>query len=358
MKKLDIYIIKKFLGTFFFAIALIISIAIVFDVSEQLEDFLQKQAPLKEIIVDYYFNFIPYFINLFSPLFVFIAVIFFTSKMSSDSELIAILTGGISFRRLMVPFFLSALFLTMFSYSLGNFVIPRANKIRYEFQKKYIWNAAHTDDRNIHKQIAPGVYIYMDSYNATTATGYQFSLEKFENSKLVSKLMADNVSWDTINRKWQAHNYYIRGIFDDKETIQKGNKIDTFLNISPDEFTRRNEEVESLDYFELNKYIAEQQMRGESKVVVYLIEKHKRLAFPFSTFILTLIGVSVASRRAKGGIGLHIGIGLSLSFSYILFMQISSTFAINGNMNPIVAVWIPNALFLILGIFLYRSTPK
>ncbi|MBI5218042.1 MAG: LptF/LptG family permease [Bacteroidia bacterium] len=358
MKIIDIYIIKKFLGTFFFAIALIISIAIVFDISEQLEDFIQKEAPLREIVVDYYFNFIPYFINLFSPLFVFISVIFFTSKMSYNSELIAILTSGVSFRRLMFPFFVSALFLAAFSYALGNFVIPRANKMRYEFQKRYIWNAAHTEDRNIHKQVAPGIYIYMDSYNAANNTGYQFSIERFENGKLASKLMADFVVWDTTKNKWQAHNYYIRNIYDDYESLTRGAEIDTSLKITPEEFTRRNEEVEALDYFELNDYIAEQQLRGASKVVVYLVEKYKRIAFPFSTFILTLIGVAVASRKAKGGIGLHIGIGLTISFSYILFMQVSSTFAINGNMNPILAVWIPNILFLLFGILLYKAAPK
>lgn len=358
MKKLDVYIIKKFLGTFFFAIALIISIAIIFDISEQLEDFLQKQAPLREIAVNYYMNFIPYFINLFSPLFVFISVIFFTSKMASNSELIAILTGGVSFRRLMFPFFLSALFLTVFSYTLGNFVIPRANKVRYEFQRKYIWNATKSYDRNIHYQIAPGIYLYMDSYNADNFTGYQFSLEKFENGKLSSKLMADYANWDSIKKKWVIHNYYTRQIFDDKENITRGSSVDTVLNITPEEFTRRDEEVESLDYFELNDYIAEQEMRGTSKVVIYLVEKHKRMAFPFSTFILTLIGVSVASRKVKGGIGLHIGIGLAISFSYILFMQVSSTFAVNGNMNPMIALWIPNIIFLILGVILYRTTPK
>ncbi len=358
MKKIDSYIIKKFLGTFFFAIALIISIAIIFDISEQLEDFLQKQAPFKEIVIDYYMNFIPYFVNLFSPLFVFIAVIFFTSKMASNSELIAILTGGVSFKRLMYPFFLSALFLTMFSYVLGNFVIPHANKIRYEFQKRYIWNVARSEDRNIHKQLAPGIYLYMDSYNAENLTGYQFSIEKFGNGKLISKLMADYGNWDSIKKKWTAHNYYIRQILDDKEIISRGASIDTALNITPEEFTRRNEEVESLDYFELNDYIDEQKMRGTSKVVIYQVEKYKRIAFPFSTFILTLIGVSVASRKTKGGIGLHIGIGLAISFAYILFMQVSATFAINGNMNPMIAVWIPNMLFLILGIFLYRTAPK
>jgi len=358
LKKLDLYIIKKFLGTFFFAIALIISIAIIFDISEQLEDFIQKEAPLKEIIVDYYLNFIPYFINLFSPLFVFISVIFFTSKMAYNSEQIAILTSGVSFRRLMYPYFYSALFLAIFSYTLGNFVIPQANKIRYEFQKRYIWNVAHNDDRNIHKQVAPGTYIYMDSYNAQQKTGYQFTIEKFENGKLTSKLLSEFVVFDSVNGKWQVNNYYIRHLYDNREELVRGTRLDTTLNLRPEEFTRRNEEVEALDYFELNDYIEEQQMKGASKVVVYLVEKYKRMAFPFSTFILTLIGVSVASRKVRGGVGLHIGIGLSISFTYILFMQVSSTFAINGNMNPIIAVWIPNILYLFLGIFLYKKTPK
>lgn len=358
LRKLDLYIIKKFLGTFFFSIALIISICVVFDISEHLDDFIQKEAPLVEIVVDYYSNFIPYFINLFSPLFVFIAVIFFTSRMAYNTEIIAILSNGVSFKRLLLPYFISAMVLTVFSYCLGNFIIPKANKVRYEFQKRYIWNAAHTDDRNIHKQVAPGIYIYLSNYNASTATGFQFSMEKFEGGKLVSKLMAEYVVWDSLKSKWQVNNYYIRDIYDDREEIRRGAKTDTTFKILPEEFTRRNEEVEALDYWELNDYIKEQQMRGASKVVIYLVEKYKRLAFPFSTFILTIIGVSVASRKVRGGIGLHIGIGLAISFSYILFMQISSTFAINGNMNPILAVWIPNILFAILAFVFYKKTPK
>lgn len=358
MKKLDIYIIKKFLGTFFFAIALIVAISVVFDISEHLDDFIQKGAPLLEIIVDYYSNFIPYFVNLFSHLFVFISVIFFTSKMASNSEIVAILSSGVSFKRLLFPYFISALVLTIFSYSLSNFVIPRANKVRYEFQKRYIWNTAHSEDRNIHKQVAPGIYIYMDNYNASNQTGYRFSIEKFENSKLISKLMAESVVWDSLKNKWKINNYYIRNIFDDREELLRGVTKDTAFNVNPEEFTRRNEEVEALDYFELNNYIAEQQMRGTSRVVVYLVEKYRRMASPFSTFILTLIGVSVSSRKVRGGIGLHIGIGLAISFSYILFMQISSTFAINGSMNPILAVWIPNILFSILAFLFYKNTPK
>jgi len=358
LKIIDIYIIKKFLGTFIFSIIIIISIAIVFDISEKIDDFIESKAPLSDIIINYYLNFIPYFANLFSSLFIFISVIFFTSKMAYNTEIIAILSSGISFKRLMYPYFISAFILAVLSFFLGNYIIPDANKIRYQFQKDYIWNSEHNNEQNIHKQIEPGLFIYMENYAAETKTGYKFSIERFENKTLKSKLLADNVVWDSVKNKWHINNYYIRNIEKSDEKIIKGSAIDTTLNILPSDFTRRIEEVETMNMNELNEYIEEQKLQGAENIVKLLVQKYQRISDPFSTFILTLIGVSLASRKIKGGIGFHIGAGILLSFSYILFMKVSTNFAIGSNVNPLLAVWIPNILYLIIGIVLYKTTPK
>ncbi len=358
MKKLDLYIIRKFLGTFFFAILIIISISIVFDIAEHLDEFLDKEAPVKEIILDHYLNFIPYFVNLFSALFIFIAVIFFTSKLASNTEIIAILSSGISFRRMLLPYFISALFLGIFSFVLSSYIIPPANAKRLAFENKYLRNAYRNFDKNIHKQILPGVYMYMESYNNNSETGYKFALEKFEDDKLVSKMRGDYVRWDTIKNKWDVNNYYIRNIEGEIETIERGARIDTTLNILPKDFASRTNIVETMNYNELNAFIDKKKLQGDERISFYLIEKYRRIANPFSTFILTLIGVSLATRKTRGGIGLHLGIGILLSFLYILFMQMSINFATGGTMNPILAVWLPNIIFGVIAIFLYRLAPK
>jgi len=358
MKILNKYIIKKFLGTFVFAIALIIGLAVVFDITEKLDDFIEKQAPMQAIVFDYYFNFIPFYVNLFMSLFIFIAVIFFTSKMASDSEIIAIISSGVSFNRMMIPYFLSALILGIFSFVLSNFVIPPANRVRLDFENTYIFGTFYNAEHNIHRQIEPGTYIYMESYNTLTDTGYKFSLEKFNGNKLVYKLMSNFIRWDTASTQWTIHNYTVRELDGVNQTISKGKLKDTTLRMIPDDFKRRDTEKSTMNYFELNDFIADQQMRGETNVTAYLIEKHQRIAFPFSAFILTLIGVSMSSRKKRGGTGINIGIGLLISFAYILFMQISSQFSIKGNLHPAMSAWIPNIIFAIVGIFLYRAAPK
>ena len=358
LKKLDIYIIKKFLGTFFFSILLILSIAVIFDISEKIDDFLEKAAPLHAIIFDYYFNFIPYFGNLFSPLFVFISVIFFTSKMASNTEIIAMLSNGISFKRIMVPYFISALVLAIMTFFLSNFVIPNANKTRLAFEQKYIRNPYRNFNRNIHKQIKPGVFIYMESYTVENKIGYKFTIEKFIDNVLVSKLNSNFIQWDTTKNVWTIHNFFIHNFSGTKESIIKGTELDTNIVVVPKDFARRTEFVETMDFFRLNEFIEEQKLQGSENTDLFLAEKYKRLANSFSTFILTLIGVSISSRKVKGGIGLHLGIGLMLSFSYILFMQLSTNIALGGSMPISVGIWIPNILYLIIGGLFYRSAPK
>ena len=356
--KLDLYIIRKFLGTFFFAIVLIISITIVFDFSEKIDNFIDKEAPFKAVILDYYVNFIPYFANLFSALFTFVSVIYFTSKMAYDTEIIAILSSGISFKRMMFPYFISALIIGIFSFFLSNFVIPPANAKRLDFTETYLKKRFINKERNIHRQIEPGLFIYMTNFETSSKIGYKFSLEKFEGKQLVSKLTSRSIKWNKEKEKWTIKDYVIRRIDGDKETLEKGKSIDTLLNFKPDEFSRRTNVVEAMNMMELDDFIDEQIMRGDSNISAYKIEKYRRIANPFSAFILTLIGVSLASRKVRGGMGLHLGIGLALSFSFILFMQISTVFATNGSMNPLLAVWLPNIVFSVIGIYLYRVAPK
>lgn len=356
---LDRYIMRKFLGTFFFIIVLIVLIAVIFDLSEKIDNFLEHEAPIRKVVFDYYLNFIPYFAVLFSPLFTFVSVIYFTSRMAYNTEIIAILSSGVSFKRLLLPYFASAFMLTVFAFTLNNFVIPHATARKLAFEDMYYHKTPKTvRERNIHKQIEPGIYMYMESFDTYSNRGRKFSIERFENGTLTSKLLSDEIRWDTVKNKWIIRNYYIRNFHGETQTITSGKEIDTTLNMSPDEFRRRDNAVEAMNLGELNQFIKDQKMQGAENIDAYLIEKHRRFSFPFSSFILTLIGVSVSSKKVKGGIGMQLGIGLLISFSYIVFMQFSAQFAINGSLSPFIAVWIPNVIFAVIAVFLYRLAPK
>ena len=357
LHKIDFYIIKKFLGTFFYAIALIISISIVFVISENIDDFMSKVVPWKAIVFDYYLNFVPYFANLFSGLFTFIAVIYFTSKLAYNTEIIAILSSGVSFNRLMRPYLVSAGIIVMFSYLLGNFVIPPANKKKVDFRNMYIGTKKAGSESNIHRQIEPGTFVYLDSYNASTDVGYKFTIEKFVDRKLVSKLSSDYVQWNREKNKWTVHDYVIRTIDGYTEKISKGDQIDTTLNMQPSDYQVVNNVVETMTLPVLSKSIKDLKLRGVN-TIDYEIEKNRRCSGPFSAVILTIIGVSLASRKIKGGLGFHLGLGLLLSFSYILFMQITTVFATSGLLAPWLAMWIPNIIYGVLAIFLYRRAAK
>jgi len=355
---LDRYIIRKFLSTFFLSIVLILMIVVVFDISERMEDFLLKKPPVKEIIVDYYFNFLPFFANKFSALFTFIAVIYFTSRMAYQSEIISILGSGISFKRMLLPYMISASVLASLSLYLNHYIIPKSNGVRLAFEEKYIRNAYENKGKNIHRQISPGNYIFVTSYDHRIQSGYQFSFEKIKEGERHYYLRADKITWDSTSGKWSLSNYFIRTINGMAEKISTGAKLDTSLNFQPSEFGIRETMVESMQTPELNRYIDDEKLKGSSMIAFYEVEKYGRTAFPFATFVLTLIGVSVASRRVRGGIGWHIGLGLLISFSYILFMQVSSTFATNGSVPASIAVWSPNVIFTVLALGMLRSAPK
>ncbi|MFH0758863.1 MAG: LptF/LptG family permease [Bacteroidota bacterium] len=359
LKIIDLYVIRKFLGSFFLSIALILSIVVIFDLSEKIDDFIESGAKLNKILFDYYLNFIPYFAVLFSSLFAFIAVIYFTSRMAYNTEIIAILGSGMSFRRLLVPYLISATLIACLSFYLSDRVIPNANKVKLDFEETFVRKKPiNFKTKDFHRQIEPGIYVYMQNYSNVSKVGYNFTIEKFENGELVSKMFADQIRWDTAVNKWQARRYYIRTIDGLNETLEEGKMIDTTLSIHPDDFKIRLNIVETMSLKELDEFIKKQLMQGETNVTVYQIERHNRLSFPFSTFILTLIGVAVSSRKMRGGIGLQIAIGVVISFTYILFTQFSKQFAIGGLLPVMVAVWLPNVFFLVVALFLFRLAPK
>jgi lipopolysaccharide export system permease protein len=358
---LDRYIIKQFLGTFFFSLVLILGIAVIFDFSEKIDDFIEKQAPLKAIIFDYYLNFIPYFATLFAPMFVFISVIFFTSKMAVHTEIIAMLNSGMSFKRLLLPYFAGAAFIALCSFLLMNYVLPHSNIVKLDFEEKYYRGSdfRRVNVQSVHRQVYPNVYIYMESYNAITQSGRNFSMEKFDDhGKLESKMTANMVRWDTTTNKWGAWWYYIRETDSLGERLTTGRRIDTVLNVGPDDFARSPEFVGTMTHSELVNYIDVLKSQGSDEIKLYLNEKHRRYASPFAFFVLTLIGVSLSSRKIKGGIGMQIGIGLVLTFSYILFMQFASQFSLKGDLNPALAMWIPNIIYTFIALVVYRFAPK
>mgnify|MGYP003449798578 FL=1 len=351
IKLFDLYIIKKFLGTYIFSIILLLAIVVMFDINEKLDAILT--APWKETVFDYFMNFLPYFANQFSPLFTFIAVIFFTSKLADNSEIIAMLSSGISFKRLLIPYMVSAAIIASVSFVLSAYVIPQANIKRIAYFNKYVKNKRVDYGSNIQLMVSPGVVAYMSRYDNKTKTGYRFSLEKFEDKVMASRLTAQSVKYDTLNR-WVLHDYSIREFHDLREKISHGSKRDTIINLEPKDFLIANNDQDMLTIPQLRTYIDRQKSRGVANIKKFEIELHKRYAMTAAAFILTVIGMTLSSKKVKGGMGLNIGIGLLLSFSYILFTTITSTFAVSGYTSPMVAMWIPNVVYIIIAIYLYR----
>ena len=361
VKILDRYIIRKFIGTYFFAIALIISISIVFDINENLAKFTQFHAPLKAIVFDYYANFVPYFANLFSPLFVFIAVIFFTSKLAGNSEIISMLASGVSFKRLMRPYMISAALISLMTFYLGSYVIPKGTVIRQNFETLYKNKRKNTSAENVQLQVGKGVIAYIQHYDNTMKRGYGFCLDKFENKKVVSHMTAQEIQYDTISDSkyhWKASQWRIRELRGLREKITNGAKLDTLIMMEPTDLVFSKGQQETFTSPQLREYINKQIDRGSSNVVQYEVEYHKRIASSFASFILTTIGVSLSSRKRKGGMGLYLGIGLALSFGYIMLQTVSSTFAINANTPPMLAAWLPNIIFAFIAYFCYRKAPN
>lgn len=374
LKILDRYILKRFIGTFFFSIILMLSIFIVFDLSEKLQDFVAYHIPVKEILLDHYLNFIPYYGNLFSPLFTFIAVIVFTSKMAYKTEFVAILSSGTSFRRILRPYMIGAAIITVMSLILNHFIIPESNKVRIGFEDKYLNSGYTTDERNIHKQIAPGTSLYLSDYNNSLNIANRITIEKIANNRQISMIKAESMTWDSITESWNLKDVFERTlIYTEMDSTNKTkskflyNETHKFyptknikIDFTPKDMVRFLSKIEVLPYFELKQFIIKEKQKGSSRIEFFEVEMYKRTAFPFATFILTIIGVSISSRKIRGGVGLHIALGLVLSCIYILFMHISTTFATSGStqLRPLLAVWLPNIIFSFIALFLYRNAQK
>ena len=358
-RKLDVYIVKKFISTFFVALLLIIGIVIIFDISEKIDNFVEKEAPLMSIIFDYYLNLVPYYANTFSALFVFIAVIYFTSKLAETSEIIAMFAAGVSFKRLLRPYMISAAIIAALTFVLSAYVIPIGNKTRIEFEVKHKRRDVVETARNIQLQVDDSTVAYFERYDSRTRTGYRFSLDKFRDKKLVSHMTARTITYHPEEKhKWTAKNWMIRELNNDKEAIRSELRIplDTIIKIEPGDFLISEGQQETMTSPQLSEYIDKQKARGMANIKPFEVEYHKRIAMSFAAFILTLIGASLSSKKTKGGMGLSLGIGLGLSFSYILFQAISSAFA--EQMPVFLAVWLPNIVYAFIALYLYKKAPK
>lgn len=353
-KILDLFIIKNFLGTFVFAILLILAITVMFDINEKLDAFLK--APFKETLT-YFITFLPYFANQFSPLFTFIAVIFFTSKLAGNSEIIAMLSTGMSFKRLTRPYMISAAIIALVTFILSAYIIPPANIKRIDFTNTYVRNKSVVVGSNVMLQVEPNVIAYISRYDNKNKTGYRFSLEKFQDKQLVSRLTASTINWID-GYRWKINDYVIRDFEGNREYIKTGNSRDTIIKFEPRDFLIAKNDHEMLTNNELKEYITRQKERGVANIQSFEVELERRYAMAAAAFILTIIGLSLSSRKVRGGMGVNLGIGLVLAFSYLLFMTVTSSFAYSGATSPRVAMWIPNIVFAVIAAVLYRKASR
>ena len=359
LKILDRYIIRKFLGTYIFAILMIIVVVVIFDYVEKIDDFTTTHAPLKEVIFDYYVNFIPFFINQFSALFTFIACIFFTSKLAYQTEIIAMLSGGMSFKRLMWPYFIAAAIITMISLSLSLWVIPISQRTCVAFEQKYIPRRQRFQyDRHIYRQLEPGTFVYIRGFSKNSKQASFLALEKYDGNRMVATLESSEVKFDEETKRWNSQRYVTRTFDNGVESFTQHRNLDTLLNLDILELGRLTELITTMNIVELNEFTQQQREKGSDSIRQLEVEQHIRFAYPLGTFILTLIGVSLSSRKVRGGTGLHIGIGIALCFSYIMLNRIFEEFAKGGSLPPMLAVWFPNIIYAVIGIYLYRKAPK
>ncbi|WP_207422686.1 LptF/LptG family permease [Desertivirga brevis] len=358
IKLIDWYIIRKYLGTFFFTMVIFSVVIVIFDVSEKLDDFLKHEAPLSKIIFQYYAGFIPFYLNFLSPLINFIAVIFFTAKMADQTEIVPILCGGVSFNRFLWPYFVSSFIIFFITLVFNLFIIPETNQLKIDFENKYINPKSENNKMYTHMQLDKNTYIYIENFDNNQKIGYKFSLEKFKGDSLVEKTMAERIVWDSLKRKWHLETYSVRKINDLKESMTYGEKKQVDIDVKPVDFELFDNIYEAMDMKQLNTRIEQEKIRGTGIMEILQLEKYKRYVYPLSSFVLTLMGVSLSSRKVRGGIGLPLGIGIFLSFAYILFIQFSTMFSLKGGLPPIIAVFIPNTIFGILGFYLLAKAPK
>lgn len=366
MKIIDRYILKKVLSTFFFVVLILMAIITVIDITEKMDRFSKNNLDALTV-AGYYVDFLPWIAGLITPITIFIAIIYVTSRLAGHTEIISILSSGVSFQRFLLPYFIASLIVGSISFVLNGWVIPRATKSRLAFELQYFNNRYYFEARNIHLQVAPQVYLFIQNYNNVSNVGYQFSLERFENNVLVEKLTADNITWDTTKHTWtlkfwkirQVNNIFTSASTDSiREFMRTGEKMDTTLAISPKDFEAQERSYEGMTTPELFEHIEKLKFRGASGVQLYEVDKQIRFAAPFTTFVLVFMGVTVSSRKSRGGTGLQIAVGFVLAFIFILFFLLTRSFAETGSMLPIVAAWTPNIIFSAVSAVLYRYTPR
>jgi lipopolysaccharide export system permease protein len=365
MKIIDKYIIKKVLYTFIFVVLIIVAIVAIIDLAEKMDKFAQNNLDTATIL-SYYRDFLPWIIGLVSPIMVFIAVVFVTSQMAARTEIVAILSSGVSFKRLLVPYFLASLIIAVFNFVLNGWVIPQSNRSRLAFEIQYLNKAYYFDQRNVHMQIEPNVYFYIQNYNVNTNTGYQFSLERFDNNRLVEKLTADNITWDSTKNKWtlrfwkkkRVDSIFSVGYKPSPESRLVGESMDTTLAITPTDFENEDRKFDGMTINELSKHIEKMKFRGASGVEAFEVERQIRFSSPFTIFVLVFMGVIVSSRKSRGGTGFQIALGFMLSFVFILFFMMSRTFAEAGSLSPLLAAWIPNITFTVISLAMYKYVNK
>ncbi len=358
LKTLDRYIIRQFLGTFFFILVTIMLIAVVFDISEKTQDFARMKASTSEIVFEFYLNFIVYYSNLFSGLLIFLAVLLFTSRLAHRTEVIAMLSSGVSFPRIMWPYFVAATILTGMSLFINHQVLPAANKVRLAFEEEHIRSTYFVDAKHLHREIAPGTIAYFETFKAQEKIGFRFSLEHWENGVLTAKLTSDRAQFDSLTGAWKVSDYLIRTMDGTTEHIVRGQMLDTIIDLKPSDLGQRWETAMAMSWEELNAHIAAKQAQGDDSLMPYRIEKHQRTSYPFATYVFTLIGVSIASRKVRGGTGLHLALGVLLILLYVFAMKLTTVAATNAGLDPLIAVWLPNLVFAVVGVWIYRSAPK
>ncbi|WP_338791481.1 LptF/LptG family permease [Bernardetia sp. MNP-M8] len=359
VKILDKYILKKFLTTYVFVVLVILAVICAIDYSEKSDDFIKHSLTFKQIVVEYYSNFIMHIIGLITPLMVFITTVFVTSRMAGRTEIIAMLSGGMSYLRLFVPYMIGASIIAIFSFYLNGWVIPRANKIKIAFETAYVKKPFSFDERNVHSKIDSNTYVYLQSYNNNTFNGRKFTIERIENRKLVEKLSAENITWDTLKQTWHIDDYKIHTFFAERELILRGKDMDTLMGLLPKDFESKYRYNETLTLPEIDEYIAEQKARGTAlELGIYYVEKYQRYASPFAIIILTLMGVVVSSKKTRQGTSFNIALGFVLAFVFILFVVVARSLGQSGALDPRVGAWIPNIIFGIVAIYLYWRAPK
>ena len=364
MKILDKYILKKILTTFFFVVMILVAIITVIDITEKLDKFSENNLSVM-VILGYYLNFIPWIAGLIAPITVFIAVVYVTSRMAGQTEIIAILSSGVSFRRFLLPYFMGALLIAILSFIFNGWLIPQSNRSRLAFDTQYFQRNYYFDTRNLHLQIEPNVYLYIQSYNNQTNVGYQFTLEKFKDNELLQKLTADNIQWDSTKKKWTLQWWKVHQVqkifnvnLDSGLIVTSGEKLDTTLAISPKDFESENRKFDGMTIPELQEHINKLKFRGATGVEAYEVEKYIRFASPFTIFVLVFMGAIVSARKSRGGTGFQIALGFFLSFIFILFFMMSRTFAEAGSLSPIIAAWIPNVVFGAISLGMYKYVPR